>query len=106
MALSKDYKLAIGCFVTDGSVPLMDAPNVQVSRLFDIGKDSLTIREPYSAGFTEFLNQHHAIGIQIALLAVPYGTEITQFSTLRQARALHVKILALEIAANSAQAVP
>ena len=92
------YKLAIACFIYDGKVDILDAPYLQVSNLYDIKSGDIGIRAGYQPYFDQYRNQMHAIGIDIALLNVPNGIQSSQFTTLRQARAMGVKIPALTIA--------
>ena len=98
LSRQSDYKLAIACFIYDGKVDILDAPYIQVSNLYDIKPGSVGIHAGYQPYFVQYMNQMHAIGINIALLNVPNGVQPNQFNTLRQARALGVKIPALDVA--------
>ncbi len=93
------YKLAVGCFIYDGKEDLIDAPYLQVSNLYDIANGRVTMRASYKQYFWDYAKQVNANGITIALLNVPNGVRTDQFSTLRQARALGVKIPAVQTAA-------
>jgi hypothetical protein len=92
------YKLAIGCFVYDGKQDVLDAPYLQVSNLYDIRDATVTIRSIYQEYFRGYMEQMHAIGIEVALLNVPEGVTPNQFMTLRQARAVGVKIVHITLA--------
>jgi hypothetical protein len=95
-----NYKMAIGCFLYNGVQDILDAPNVQVSDLYDI-KDSYTpIRLIFSDGFNQYRREKGPYGIYIALLNVPNGVSISQFTTLRQARSLKVLIPAMQAAVD------
>lgn len=97
LSMEGKYKLATACFIYDGSVPILDAPSVQVSNLYDIINGNVTMRILFGDAFNRYRAEHHASGIDIALLLVPNGVSPSQFSTLRQARALGVLIPFLSI---------
>ncbi|MGA8212254.1 MAG: hypothetical protein WB799_01575 [Candidatus Sulfotelmatobacter sp.] len=97
LPLRSDYKIAIGCFVFAGTEDILDAPNVQVSQLYDIRGDQILVRVPFSEAYQKYRDAHGAMGSHIALLLIPNGIEPSQFQTLRQARQLKVRILALRI---------
>jgi hypothetical protein len=86
------YKLAIGCFIYNGQQDILDAPYLQVSNLYDIKDGDETIKAFFADYFLNYFHQVKAFGISIALLNVPNGVQPSQFSTLRQARALGVLI--------------
>jgi hypothetical protein len=65
---------------------------------YDIKVGSIGIRAAYQPYFNDYRNQIHAVGIDVALLNVPVGVQPAQFTTLRQARAMGVKIPSLVIA--------
>jgi hypothetical protein len=92
------YKLAIACLIYDGKTDILDAPYLQVSNLYDIKLGSITMRAGYQPYFLEYESRMHAVGINIALLNIPNGIQPTQFTTLRQARSMGVKILILSTA--------
>jgi hypothetical protein len=92
------YKLAIGCFAYDGKEDVLDATYVQVSNLYDIKDGVIGIRGSYQQYFIEYSKQLRSVGIMVALLNVPNGVQPNQFTTLRQARALGVKILQISLA--------
>jgi hypothetical protein len=86
------YKLAIACFIYDGHQDILDVPYLQVSKLYDIKDVDTYIGATFAAYFNIYRSQMHANGINVALLNVPYGVQTSQFTTLRQARALGVLI--------------
>lgn len=94
------YRLAIACFLYDGAEDILDAPNLQVSNLYDIKDGVVGIQQNFSESFQQYRMAQHAIGISIALLLVPDGVERNQFSTLRQARKLKVLIPSLTTAVS------
>ena len=92
LSLSKGYKLAVGCFIYDGSVYVLDAPGLQVGNLYDITADQTRLMAKWGDSFNRYRVEKGATGLNIALLIVPNGVQPSQFTTLRQARALGVKI--------------
>lgn len=97
-SLRGHYKLAVGCFIYDGNEDILDAPNVQVGNLYDITDGTVYLRATWGDQFNAYRIQHHARGIDVALLAIPNGVQPTQFDTLREARSLGVRIPSLSIA--------
>ena len=96
MLLNKSaYRLAIACFTFDGKEDILDAPNFQVSNLYDIKDGVINMQQDFSEAFKQQGIAKHANAIFIAVLLVPDGVERNQFSTLRQARKLNVRIPAL-----------
>jgi hypothetical protein len=89
----KDYKLAAACFIYDGREDLLDAPYVQFSNLYDIKDGQIRMRLQFPQYFVDYRNRMNAIGIDVSVLNVPNGVELTSFRTLRQARTAGVKIL-------------
>jgi hypothetical protein len=98
---SVNYKLALGCFIYDGSQDMLDAPNMQISNLYDITEGTTNMIVNWGDAYDKYLSDHHAVGITTALLNVPNGVQITQFTTLRQARSLGVKIPVVAVAKRS-----
>jgi hypothetical protein len=96
VAYARDYQLAIGCFFYGGTQDVLDAPNLQVSNLYDIKEGQILIRITYSQGYLLYRQTQHAGLGNIALLLIPKGIASDQFSTLRQARNLKVKIPAIQ----------
>jgi hypothetical protein len=86
------YKIAIGCFVYDGKTDILDAPYLQVSNLYDIRDEQVYVGAQFADYFKTYAANMHANGINIALLNIPNGVQTSQFTTLRQARALGVLI--------------
>ncbi len=97
-AHQSDYRAAIACFLFDGTEDILDAPRLQVSRLYDLNPGNITMRANYSPEFMQYQAKTHPIGIEVALLLVPIGTDITDLSTLREARNLKVHILGIGMA--------
>ena len=91
------FKLAIGCFIYDGKEDVLDAPYIQVSSLYDIRDGVIAMRSSYQPYFLEYYKQMHPTGTEIALFNVPNGVQPNQFTTLRQARSLGVKIPYIKI---------
>jgi hypothetical protein len=102
LAMQDKYKLAIGCFISDGTTDILDAPEVQVSALYDIKDGDVTCRTNYSEAFQKYYGLKHSNGIMIAIFAVPNGVQSSSFTTLRQARAFGVKILEIRVAVRAA----
>jgi hypothetical protein len=102
--MSKNYKLAIGCFIFDGTTDILDAPEVQVSALYDIKDGDVTCRTNYSETFLKYYEQKQSKGIMVAVFAVPNGVQTSSFTTLRQARAFGVKIPDIRIAVRAGPA--
>jgi hypothetical protein len=92
-----NYKLAVGCFVYDGQQDVLDSPYLQVSSLYDITPGELYLKASFSPEFAKYFKEKHAIGIDIVLLNVPNGIQTSQFTTLRQARALGVRLPAFTV---------
>jgi hypothetical protein len=101
MVREDQYKIAIACFVYDGSVDILDAPKIQVSSLYDINNNIPVAIVTWGEAYNQYRMKMSAKGTNIALLNVPNGVLPTQFTTLRQARALGVKIPALVSVANA-----
>ena len=94
----KDYKVSIACFVYDGTMNVLDAPNLQVGNLYDINEaDSAYLKEVWGDSFNEYRKQHGTSATWIALLVVPNGVQTSQFTTLRQARSFGARIPAVQI---------
>jgi hypothetical protein len=96
--IRSEYKLAIGCFLWDGTMDRLDAPNVQVSNLYDITASLVTARVTFGPGFEKYREEQHAAGILVSVFLVPNGVSVSQFTTLRQARSLGVHILSMSLA--------
>lgn len=87
------YKLAVACFVWDGREDTLDAPYLQVSSLYDIRDGEEHLEAKYAQYFQPFRKgTHNEFKINIALLNVPNDAQPSQFKTLREARAVGVRI--------------
>jgi hypothetical protein len=82
-----DYELAMACFWTNGTADRLDVP-VQPSALYEIHREHMVMRADVNKTFTPLLGH----GTNFVILLVPKGVSTAQFTTLRQARALGVKI--------------
>src|ERR1022692_1700055 len=93
------YKLAIACFVYTGQQDILDTPYVQIGNLFDIRDGPIHVTAGFADYFKTYLAQLSAQvnmhKIDIVLLNVPNGVQTSQFTTLRQARALGVLMPAM-----------
>jgi hypothetical protein len=82
------YRVAPACFYYDGSTDVLDISNLQVGATHDIPNGLLDMRINVSPIF--------AVGnvdrIRLLVLLIPLNVQISQFSTLRAARNLGVKI--------------
>jgi hypothetical protein len=101
LPLSKKYKLAVTCFVWDGTIPVLDAPHLQVGNLYDISDNEIYLKARWGDEFNQYRSEQHSVGIAVALLLVPNGVQTSQFNTLRQARLLGVRIPESDIARPS-----
>ena len=88
------HKLAIGCLVYDGVGDVLDAPYLEPSALYDIKNGQKFLVAKWSAGFFKHMQDVNGAGNTVFLFLVPVGTTPGQFTTLRQARALGVRIIA------------
>jgi len=100
--LRADYKMATACLLYDGKQDILDAPYLQVGGLYDIDKygGTKTLIAGWSDFFTNYFVQKGGNGVYVALLLVPNGVEPYQFTTLRQARAIGVRIPQLDAATS------
>jgi hypothetical protein len=92
MQYRNGYKLAVVCFFYDGIGDVLDAPQIQVSKLYDISGADLEMKALWSSSFKELLFKKHASGLENLVLLIPSGIDPGQFDTLRQAKGLGVKI--------------
>jgi hypothetical protein len=90
----QDYKLATACLIYDGTQDILDDPYMQVGGLYDIDENRSIkkLTAGFTPNFAQLYVQKNSVGVFVALLLVPKGIEPSQFSTLRQARALGVRI--------------
>jgi len=86
------YKLAIACFVWDRTQDILDARPIQVSGLYDIRNDNIRLLATWGDSFNQYLIDRRPFTLTIALLNVPNGVTISQFSSLREARRIGVLI--------------
>ena len=93
-----NYRLATGCLVYDGAGDIKDAPYLQQSSLYDIRHGNIAMVAKYGEAFPKYMQEQHAAGNFVVLFLVPLGVTTSQFSTLRQARSLGVKIIANNLA--------
>lgn len=95
-----EYKLATACLIYDGTQDLLDDPYMQVGGLYDIDEHLFVkkLMAGFSQNFKEEYTQKRSHSVYVALLLVPKGIEPSQFATLRQARALGVRIPYIGIA--------
>lgn len=91
--LRGDYKQTIACFQYDGKEDVLDDPRLQVGGPYDIEKDGYKVLHAGSGVFPT--------GVNIVLLLLPNSVATNQFTTLRQARALGVKILDIKNASTA-----
>ncbi len=82
------FKIALACFFSDGTSGIIDTPNIQVGSEYDITRGDIYV----SVNVSPTLRPLPLIGENYVLLLIPPDVTIAQFSTLRQARALGVKI--------------
>ena len=94
----KSYKLAAGCLVYNGIGDILDAPYIQQSPLYDIREGPVNVRAQWGASFPQYMQDTHSAGNYVPVFLVPVGVTTSQFNTLRQARALGVRIIATPIA--------
>lgn len=94
LSMAKEYKVAIACFAWDDTISPLDAPNLQISSPQDIEKRDLVFKCGFSPAFSQMIHTERPKWVEIVILFVPNEVQTTQFSTLRQARAMKVKIAA------------
>jgi hypothetical protein len=90
---SKHYKLAGACYFDDGLADVLDVPQLQVSRAYDIVKTNLALRVPWGPTFGPYIEEKHARFVTMVVLMLPIGVDPGSFSTLRQAKALKVRVV-------------
>lgn len=84
-----NYKLAFVELLASMETNFVDIP-LQKSGLFDIAQPVVPMSMPLSPEFVAHLSDESAMFV---LLLVPDGVEMSQFSTLRQAKGLGVQII-------------
>ncbi len=87
------YKVAGACYLYDGIGDLMDVAQLQVGKAHDIRDEQIDIMTPFGPGFSGYLESKRAIGLTHVVLLIPKGIDPGDFSTLRQAKAMGVKIV-------------
>ena len=88
----KGFRLAAACFHYYGIGDAKDSPNISKSALYDIvDQPYLDITIPFNQQFEEERKKGH--GSNYALLLVPNGVKMDQFSTIHEAEALGVKMI-------------
>lgn len=85
---ASNYKVAAAVVRYDGTHDLLDTPNLRKSAVYDIPNEPIGLYIPLPA---DFLKGPGAVAF--VLLAVPNGTSMDQFSTLREAKVHGVVIL-------------
>jgi hypothetical protein len=90
---SANYKLAAIAFHYYGMSDVDDVSTLQKSNLYDIkDQEAINILIPVTDVFREEM-AHAGWGTNYGLLLVPNGVSMDQFSTIRQAKALGVKVM-------------
>jgi hypothetical protein len=87
------YKLASGCYLYDGNGDILDAPQLQVSRTYDINNSQFRMRIPWGPGFKQYVLTKLPSHLNLVVFLMPVGIDPGQFSTLRQAKALGVRLI-------------
>jgi hypothetical protein len=89
------YKLAGGCYIWDGLGSWLDAPQLQLSKAYDIEKTEIPTLVKWSPSFKKELlaKSPASLMINYVLLMVPLGIDVGSFSTLRQAKGMGVRIV-------------
>lgn len=87
------FRLAGACYIYDGTVDVLDIQQVQTSQAYDIMATGIRLRTIWSPGFRKFIEGKQILGISHIILMLPSGVSPDGFSTLRQARALGVRIV-------------
>jgi hypothetical protein len=87
-----NYRVAGACFRYHGTADILDATGLQKSGLYDIKDEALKIEMPWDSSFIDTIKRGE-VETSCSLLLVPNGVTMDQFSTLRQAEAIGVKVL-------------
>ncbi len=99
------YRIAGACFAYTGVGDVLDAPQIQVSSLYDIRNSSFPMVTPWGASFMKYLDQIHAGALNHLVLLVPRGIDPGSFATFRQARSMGVIIVPAGAAVSGAASV-
>ena len=83
------YRIAAACIIFDREHNLLDTPSLQVGQEHDITRGHIFMRADVSDNLKPLINKH---GVTFLILLVPIGVTTSQFTTLRTARSLGVKI--------------
>jgi hypothetical protein len=87
------FKVAVVAYKWDGLIDINDAPNLQKSNLFDITNNrEIRIKIKMNEEFVDELRKGHLM-TNYSILLVPNGVTMDQFTTLRQAKALGIKVM-------------
>jgi hypothetical protein len=95
MPYKDKYNVAFACYLWDGTQDQLDLPNLLISEVHDIGTGDLPMRVEFTPQFDWRFNHSEGM-VNYMLMLVPKDLKVTQFQTLRQARALGVKLPWLE----------
>lgn len=87
------YRVAGACYAYDGVGDVLDVPKLQVGKTHDIINGQIEMVTRFGPGFMEYLQENGAIGLSHVVLLIPNGVDPGDFSTLRQAKAMGVKIV-------------
>lgn len=87
------YKVACGCYFYDGSGDILDAPQLQTSAAYEINNSRITMRILWEPGFKQYVLAKLPGKLNLVVFLMPIGVEPDQFSTLRQAKALGVRLI-------------
>jgi hypothetical protein len=93
MYYAGEYKIASACYVYDGVGDLLYAPQLQVSKAYDIRNSPIRMLAQWGPTFRGYLQTKKFVGMAHVVLLVPMGVDPGQFTTLRQAQAMGVKIV-------------
>ncbi len=88
------YRLASACYIYDGIGDLLDVPQLQTSKAYDIRVGAMALRAVWGASFPKYLSEKGPIlSMNHVVLMLPIGVVPGEFSTLREAKAMGVKIV-------------
>jgi len=90
-----DYNVGFACYLWDGTQDQLDAPIILFSEPRDIVGGDISMRVEFNQQFDWRFNHSEGM-VNYLLMLVPKNVRISQFSTLRQARALKVRLVMLE----------
>jgi|SRR5579885_3203719 len=87
------YKFASGCLVYDGLGDPLDAHQLQVSQLHDIRKGREDLLVKWSPSFLEMIQTRKVTSLNYVLMLIPNQINPGSFDTLRQAKAMGVRVV-------------